>query len=103
MGWKTIDLHGAADISRVVAVYEVGDLRVPWSRYKIKVLERTKGDFLASPNVCVKVGGVPDWIGGLGNSELEALQDAVFRISEILSGRQDWGEHDFEWADPNDF
>ncbi|ATB43084.1 hypothetical protein CYFUS_008563 [Cystobacter fuscus] len=55
MDWRAIDLHGAASISRVVNVFEIRDMRgIPWTKYKIKVLEEGSGGFLAVANVCVK-------------------------------------------------
>jgi hypothetical protein len=105
MGWRTIGLHGATSIARVANLYEVQDLRgVPWSKYKIKVLDRGDDGFLAVPNVCVKdADGTPDWIAGLGRTEAEALQDAIKRFGEVLSLRQTWRPDDFEWSDPHDF
>ena len=56
MEWTKVDLHGAASISRVCGVYEVQDLvRVPDGKYKIKVLLRANGTFLAVPNICVRI------------------------------------------------
>lgn len=105
MDWRTIDLRGAASISRVVGLFEVCDMRgVPWTKYKIKVLEQGSRDFLAVPNVCVKdAKGTPDWISGLGRTEAEALQDLITRLGETLSARSDWKVEDFEWSDPQDF
>jgi hypothetical protein len=105
MDWRAINLYGAASISRVVGVFEVSDLRgVPWTRYKIKVLERGAGDFIALPNVCVKgEHGVPEWMSGLGRTDIEALQDLVERLGEMLRSRSNWRPEDFEWSDPHDF
>jgi hypothetical protein len=105
MDWRTINLHGAASISRVVGVFEVQDLRgVPWTKYKIKILERGVEDFIAIPNVCVKSGsGVPEWISGLGRTDVEALQDIIKRFGEMLTSRTSWRMEDFEWSDPHDF
>jgi hypothetical protein len=105
MDWRTINLYGAASISRVVGVFEVRDLRgVPWTQYKIKVLERGVEDFIALPNVCVKSEkGVPEWISGLGRTDVEALQDVIQRLGETLMSRTNWRTEDFEWSDPHDF
>ncbi|NMO19719.1 hypothetical protein HPC49_35275 [Pyxidicoccus fallax] len=104
MDWRAISLHGATGISRVTNVYEVQDLRVPGTRYRIKVLERVQGDFLALPNMCVKnSGGEPEWISGLGRTEVDALQDAVSRTSEMLVSAARLATDDFEWSDPRDF
>jgi hypothetical protein len=105
MDWRAIDLRGAALISRVVGLFEVCDMRgIPWTKYKIKVLERSFGEFLAVPNVCAKdANGAPDWIGGLGRTQSEALQDLLTQMDEVLSSRTDWQVEDFEWSDPQDF
>lgn len=105
MDWRAINLNGAASISRVVGVFEVTDLRgIPWTRYKIKVLERGPDDFIAVPNVCVKNdSGSPDWMSGLGRTETEALQDIVRQMGELLGARSNWRTEDFEWSEPHDF
>ena len=105
MDWRAIDLHGAAGISRVVGVFEVQDLRgIPWTKYKIKVLERGIQDFIAIPNICVKSEkGAPEWISGLGRTEVDALQDVVKRFGDMLMSRRSWRLEDFEWSDPHDF
>ncbi|MBN8229647.1 hypothetical protein JYK02_19230 [Corallococcus macrosporus] len=104
MSWNAIPLRGAASISRVANIYEVQDLRAPSTRYRIKVLERALGDFLAVPNLCVKTRtGEPDWIAGLGRTELEALEDAIARMGEALGAAERLTPDDFEWSDPHDF
>lgn len=61
-------------------------------------------DFLAVPNVCVRgPDGSPQWIGGLGRNELEALQDALARIMSDLSAREEWQEDELVWSDARDF
>jgi hypothetical protein len=104
MNWKKMQLHGADGIAKLCGVYELTDAhRLPGGKFKIKVLERTD-DFIAVPNVCTKSeGGQPEWICGLGATELEALQDAIERIMLDLSSKDEWGEEDLEWSDPRDF
>ena len=104
MSWKAITLHGANSISRVASYFEVQDFRVPGTKYRVKVLERALGDFLALPNVCMKGGtGTPEWIAGLGRTETEALQDAVDCINEALASAERRTPEDFEWSDSRDF
>ncbi|MCY1044695.1 hypothetical protein OV208_25485 [Corallococcus sp. bb12-1] len=104
MNWRTITLHGGASISRIANTYEVQDRRIPGTKYKVKVLERGLGDFLAMPNVCVKNNaGEPDWIAGLGRTEFEALQDIIDRMNESLISAERLTPEDFEWSDPHDF
>ncbi|WP_257454308.1 hypothetical protein [Archangium lipolyticum] len=105
MDWRAIDLHGAASISRVVSIFEIRDMRgIPWTKYKIKVLEEGAGSFLAVANVRVKnANGTPDGEAGLGRTEVEALQDLITRLGERLNSRTDWRDEDFDWTEPQDF
>ncbi|WP_394833963.1 hypothetical protein LVJ94_46405 [Pendulispora rubella] len=103
MNWKNVALHGSNGIARVCGEYEITDTRLPAAKYKIKVLERRES-FFASPNVAVKESdGTPEWIGGLGRTELEALQDAIARMGERFALRSRWNEDELEWSDPRDF
>lgn len=103
--WRTIDLCGAANIERIVGVYQIGELtHVPGGQFKIKVIERPGGSYLAVPNMCVKsADGTPEWIGGLGTTEVEALQDALSRIMEELNAIGGYDPNRIEWSDPLDF
>lgn len=102
--WKRLNLHGALRLERLCGVYELVDTnRIPGGTVKIKVLERST-DFMALPNVCTRSeSGEPDWICGLGQSEGEALQDAIARIMSALIVRSEWTEDQLEWADPTVF
>lgn len=105
MTWKNIDLHGSLAISRVVGEYHIYDhLRLPSNTsYRIKVFER-RDDFLALPNIGFRTpDGSVDGTCGIGATDLEALQDAVARVSELLATRPRWEEADLEWSDPRDF
>jgi hypothetical protein len=99
-----MNLHGAASISKVCGIYEVDDTRVPSAKFKVKVLERDRGDFLAVLNVCMKgPDGSPNWMAGLGKSEAEALEDALKWFMKDLAKREHFDDEDFEWSDPLDF
>lgn len=103
MSWKDVVLHGSAAISKLCAEYEITDTRLPTAKYRIKVFER-RDSFFASPNVAVKGSdAAPEWIGGLGRTELEALQDAIARMGEQFALRSTWNDNDLEWSDPVDF
>ena len=91
MNWNEVDLNGAVSIARVCGIYEIQDPhRLHGGKFKIKVLQRTK-DFIALPNVCVKnADGMPEWACGLGQTEAEALQDALKWIMKDLEALDSW-------------
>lgn len=104
MDWKRVDLGGFVAISRLCGEYFIQDVgRLPASGYRVKVFERRE-DFLALPNIRVRLpDGTVDGISGLGQTELEALQDVIIGVGELLSSRDVWAEADLDWADPRDF
>jgi len=102
--WKTIELFGAGAIDRVCAIYEISDLRVPGTKFKVKVLERSIGDFIAVPNVYLRLAdGTPDYISGIAKTQIEALRDLLKRFMPSLSRVTTDDSEQFEWADPHDF
>jgi len=102
--WKEIDLHGSVGISRLCGEYVIHDVaRIAGTKYRIKVFER-RDDFLALPNIAFRApDGSVDGTCGLGATELEALQDAIKGVAELLSSRPKWEEGDLDWVDPRDF
>jgi hypothetical protein len=105
-GWRELRVDGLGPVERVVAVFQVGPplARLPFPSFKVKVIERANGSFLACPNVVVRrTNGEADWIGGLGASVEEALEDALRRFVRNLGDRQELSEADFAWADPLEF
>lgn len=104
MHWKQINLHGSASISRLCGEYTIHDVvRVPGTKYRIKVYER-ESDYIALPNIAFRTPeGRVDGTCGLGRTEVEALQSAVEGVSEWLSSRANWEEEDIEWSDSRDF
>jgi hypothetical protein len=106
LDWLNVNLHGAVKIERVCGVYDIRDLlRVPDGHYKIKVMQHSADYFFASPNICVRSSdGAPDWVGGAGSTEIEALQDALKEFGESLDSLGGSLERErFEWADPTEF
>lgn len=105
MSWKDINLYGATMLSRVCGEYEVIAPKVPYGgRFKIKVLERMDGSFLAIPNVCRKTAdGSPDWLGGSGRSESEALEHLLSALMQQIQECDSCDPDEFEWSDPTDF
>lgn len=95
-------LHGCRDIARVVDVFQLGaPSPCPFAYFKIKVLERQNGSFLAVPNVArLGTDGSPDWISGLGDSADAAMQDAIKCFVESVGDSDDLPDAEFEWSDP---
>lgn len=102
--WRNNDLLGALAIDRVCDLFEIHHPRIPGGRFKIKVLERGSGDYLAVPNVFVKsADGTPDHISGLGRSPGEALEDLLARFLPSLKNVATDDPEIFDWSDPHDF
>jgi hypothetical protein len=96
--WKGLDLAGAAAIAEVVGTYVITTLKLPGTTFRIEVQERG-ADFIAYPNFGVRVeGGAVDTICGIGSSEMDALQDALTRVMEIVNTRAEWGDGEVEWT-----
>lgn len=104
MSWKLVDLHGSVAISRLCGEYVIYDVaRIPGTMYRIKVFERKDG-YYALPNIRFRLpDGSVDGTSGLGATEIEALQDAINGVAELLSSRPNWAEADLDWVDPRDF
>lgn len=96
-------------IDRVVGLYELWlDDNIPFSKMKVKVLQRSEADFLAIPNLAVRnqLSKLPEYISGLGKSEDEAFKDLLDRFtSEVQAQMPSAGftEDDFEWSAPEEF
>jgi hypothetical protein len=102
-------MNGAIRIDRVVAHLEVWlDQTLPLAKFKVKVLERSPGEFLAVPNVAVRNASsrAPEYISGLGGTVDEAVDDLLVRfVSEARQHSPIGGltEADFEWPASEDF
>ena len=105
MDWRNVELSGASSLSRLSSEYEVIAPKVPQGgRFKIKVLERQDGTFIAMPNVCLRdPDGSPDWLAGKGDTDAEALENALRWFMAELAKRDQCQPEDFEWSDPVDF
>lgn len=85
-------------------MYQIPDRRVPGGGFKIKVVERDTGGFIALANVCLRAAdGAADGMAGLGDTELEALSDCLKWLMAALAERGAPKESDFEWSDPSEF
>ena len=104
--WHSMRIEGVGPISRVVAVFQIGPPleRLPFPSFKVKVLERANGSFLAIPNVTIlEPDGLPGWEAGLGGTVEEALEDALRRFIHNFEMRKPGSDADFAWADPGEF
>ena len=97
--WNEVDLHGSGNISKVVGTYEVYDTRLPAAGfYEIRVIQ-TGGLFVACPNIRFRLpNGQDDGECGTGTTEVEALQNALLHMSELIIS-QVWSEGDLEWIE----
>lgn len=102
--WKNIRNDGIQEIQRIVAHFEVFSEKVPYGKFKLKVIEKASGSFIAVPNLAIKdLEGSPEWISGFGTSVEEALKDAITYFLDTLEGKEYQDENNFEWAAPEDF
>jgi hypothetical protein len=109
MDWTDVNTKGVIGIDRVAEVFEIWtDERLPFAKFKIKVLERKNGGFLGVPNVAVRnpVTGEPEWISGLGLTISEALADTLKSFFSEIDGHASQAMFDdcaFAWSDPEEF
>lgn len=103
-------MQGVSRIDRVAAHFEVwlDAALFPFPKMKVKVLERSGGDFLAVTNVHRRNASSrhPEYVSGLGDNVESALQDLLERfVSDVRenSPHNALGEEDFEWSAPEDF
>lgn len=100
--WKSVNLRGAGNIERICNVYEIYEHgRVPGGYFKIKVMETREGTYDAVANVALKgPDGASRGRAGMGNSEVEALQNCLRMFMEHLDERAEYDPDDFYWSDP---
>jgi hypothetical protein len=104
--WRGLRAEGLGPIERVVGIFQVGPPleRLPFPSFKVKVLEREDGSFLAVPNVApLGSDGHPSWEAGSGTSVGEALEDALRALVRLLDELRPSTESDFGWSDPTEF
>lgn len=104
--WKDIKIDGITEINKVVAVFEVWDtMRIPFGKYKIKIIENVKGGYIGIPNIAVKDSedGTPNWISGLGETIAEALEDTIKYFLGTLNMKDNYTDEDFIWSAVEDF
>lgn len=99
--WRDLQIEGAADLEREVAVFSVGTKRddLPM-RFRVKIWERQDGTFHAHPEIAIKdKHGQPDWIAGAGKTIEQALSSAVEALLSTIPGKEPI-EDDSIWWDP---
>lgn len=104
--WRELRVEGLGPIERVVAVFQIGPPleRLPFPSFKVKVIERADGSFVAVLNVAPRgLDGYRDGEAGLGGTIEEALEDALQRFARVVDERQPLTESDFVWSDPTEF
>jgi hypothetical protein len=104
--WKEIKVEGIGSIEKVVAEFHIWSTeKIPYGKFKVKIFESQNGSFTGSPNIAVKSleDDSPDWIGGMGTSIEEALEDTLKCFMDTLKGREDLTEEDFEWSAHEDY
>jgi hypothetical protein len=104
--WRSLRIDGLGPIQRLAAVFQVGPplARLPFPSFKVKVLERADGSFVAVLNVAIRAAdGSPDWEAGLGDSVEEALEEALVRFARSLGDDGILSECAFAWADAGEF
>lgn len=104
--WRQIKVEGINSIEKKVAEYHIWSIeKIPYGKFKVKILEHQDGEFFGFPNLAVRSieDGSPDWIGGMGNTIDEALKDTLKYFMKTLEGRENLTEKDFEWSAHEDF
>lgn len=101
MSWHSLKIDGVAEIERSVGVFVVGPKRddLPM-RFRIKVLERQDGTFLAHPEIAIKdKEGQPDWVSGAGRTMEQALSSAFEMLLGSIAGKEPLTDASI-WWDP---
>lgn len=104
--WHELRAEGLGPIQRVAAAFQVGPPPecLPFPSFKVKVLERANGSFLAIPNVApLDPDGYPTREAGHGSTIEEALEDTLRRFTHLLNQLEPRTEADFAWSDPSEF
>ena len=108
-GWKDLKIDGIASIEKVVAEFIIGELNyTPYSKFKVKIVEKQKGGYIGYTNLFVKDDeGYPSPEVGIGDTIEEALKNTIeIFIEQLKKRKEDKGkleEEDFEYADSFDF
>ena len=102
--WKTIKIEGIVSIDKKIAEYRIKSNKVPHEDFKIKIIEKQDGSFLAHPNIAViSKDGFPDYICGVGGSIEDALEDCYNYFIDNFSNRDNLTVDDFVYVEPEIF
>lgn len=96
-----MNIEGVAEMEREAAVFLVGAKRddLPM-RFRVKILERQDGTFLAQPEIAIKdKGGHPDWVSGAGKTMEQALASAIEMLLGSIAGKEPLTDESI-WWDP---
>lgn len=105
MSWKEIKIKDIPEIEKVVAEFEVGEVKkTPWGKFRVRVLERQDGSFIAITNLMfIDHTGCENSGYGEGKTIEEALEKAIKDFMSYLPDDRELTEDDFTVADPYDF
>lgn len=105
MSWKNIKIKDIPEIDKVVAEFEIGEVKkTPWGKFRVKVLERQNGDFFALTNLMfIDHTGFENAGYGEGKTIEEALEQAIVDFMSYLPDDRELTEADFTVSDPYDF
>lgn len=106
MGWKDLNIKGISKIEKVVAEFYIWSFeKIPYGKFKVKIIENKRGSFIGIPNIAMKnqIDGAPEWISGRGSTVDEALEDTLKCFMEIIAERKNLDKEDFQWSYSEDF
>jgi hypothetical protein len=103
--WNELKIEGIADIRKVVAEFDVGELiKTPWAKFKVKIKEDHNGKFTGYTNLKIKnEAGHFFSAVGFGDTVEEALKDTILYLLTVLNEKEMWSEEDFGSVNPYDF
>ena len=105
MTWKNISIDGIAGIEKLVAEFNVKELKItPYGKYKVKIFERSNGKYIGYTNLQLKdEDGCPYAGVGHGDDIESTLRDTINYFQKMITERKALKEEDFECADSFDF
>lgn len=103
--WKKIKVEGVAFIEKCVAEFNVGELiKIPHSKFKVKIFERQNGTFIGFTNLQIRDNDGYFYAGvGHGATIEKALEDTIQCFFEMLPKKEFLTADEFQCVDPYDF